>query len=235
MPFQTMVEPIPKKYDLDENYASELLVSLKLMHQNINKSLIESKEKNEKYRDKIANNIPYEIGQLVLLYTPTTKMGTSPKLTKQNRGPYRIIDKFGQHNFQIRHCGNLDDIQKVHAERLKPYHDRQPFIAPDLEEYVEIKVLFESSSEDEEDDENVEQIYNPITKLPEPVIPDLEENSNVKKVKGVIIEKTKGSKEISKKELTVHKPVRKVKPGLKKNVDFDLTLNETIEFVNENK
>jgi len=111
--------------------------------------MIKSKEYNEKYRDKTAKNIPFEIGQSSVLYTPTTKIGASPKLTKQNRDLIELLTNFGSHNFQIRHCGDLDDIQKVHAQRLKPYVSRKPFIAPDLEQTVEVQVIFDSSSVEE--------------------------------------------------------------------------------------
>jgi len=232
MPFQTMTEPIVKKYDLDTNYTSELLTSLKLMHKNVNESMIKSKEYNEKYRDKTAKNIPFEIGQLVLLYTPTTKIGASPKLTKQNRGPYRIIDKFGSHNFQIRHCGDLDDIQKVHAQRLKPYVSRKPFIAPDLEQTVEVQIIFDSSSSEE--DEESEPIYNPITGLPETD----DENSEIivkpKRVKKIMVNKSGITNKSNEGTELSQKTVRTPMSNSKKSVDFDLSQNEIIEFNNEN-
>ena len=151
LPVHSMLEPIKKKYSVDSHYPDELVTSLKLVHQNVTKSLEEYKEANERRREKIARNIPFEIGQLVLLYTPKVKQGTSAKLTKMNTGPYRITDKFSDHVFEITHYADKADVRKVNAHRLKPYNERKTFLTPDLLDPVEVTVqLGYSSSEDEE-------------------------------------------------------------------------------------
>jgi hypothetical protein len=73
-----------------------------------------------KYREK-----EYEVGDYVMLYTPTCEDGLRPKLATMWRGPYEVIAKPSPVNYTIRHlmlAGKPE--QTVYAHRLKRYCPR---------------------------------------------------------------------------------------------------------------
>ena len=72
---------------------------------------------NEQQIRCIKENI-YNIGDKVLLYDPTTKIGLSRKLTIRWKGPYTIIQKRSDINYIIDIDGKMSLVNK---QRLRPY------------------------------------------------------------------------------------------------------------------
>jgi ribosomal protein S14 len=67
----------------------------------------------------------HEVGDYVMLYTPTCADGLRPKLTTMWRGPYEIIAKPSPVNYTIRHLLLAGKpVQTVYAHRLKRYCPR---------------------------------------------------------------------------------------------------------------
>jgi hypothetical protein len=67
-----------------------------------------------------------EVGEYVMMYTPTCETGLRPKLVSMWRAPYEIIERTSPMNYRVRHtvlAGN--GTQVVHAHRLKRYWPRQ--------------------------------------------------------------------------------------------------------------
>ena len=60
----------------------------------------------------------FNIGDKVLLYDPTTKVGLSRKLTIRWKGPYTIIQKRNSINYVINIDGKMSLVNK---HRLRPY------------------------------------------------------------------------------------------------------------------
>ncbi len=138
------------KYDIDSNYCSFIIAAMRHAFLTVREFHEKSINRNIAYREKTAKDPNYVEGQLVLLYTSKVdEKGTTKKLTKLCRGPYRIIEKKGDLNYIIKNTTKPDDIQTVHAERLKKYMSREPFrhVLPDAE--IEINDETETDSETE--------------------------------------------------------------------------------------
>ena len=78
----------------------------------------------EKYR-KLPKLPHYNIGDLVLVYDPTTPPGTNPKLMRRWTGPYRILKRFSNVNYEVKAINPKSDrvrqVKKVHVYRMRPY------------------------------------------------------------------------------------------------------------------
>jgi hypothetical protein len=69
---------------------------------------------------------PLQVGELVLLYTPTAPSGLRPKLTTMWRGPHRILEAKSEVTFRIANVLLPDKpSQVVHVDRLKRYYPRR--------------------------------------------------------------------------------------------------------------
>jgi hypothetical protein len=74
----------------------------------------------KKYQDKV-----YEVGDYVMLYTPTCETGLRPKLTTMWRGPYQVVRKLSPVTYTVKHLLFAGKpMQTVHAHRLKRYCPR---------------------------------------------------------------------------------------------------------------
>ena len=83
--------------------------------------------RNRLYNQKIHGPV-YDTGEYVLLHYPVVKVGHSPKLTNPWRGPYRIIKRLNDVNFQIEEI-STQKRQVVHYDRLKRYHGTVPTVS----------------------------------------------------------------------------------------------------------
>lgn len=65
---------------------------------------------------------PYQVNELVWLYVPVIKPGTSSKFAIMWRGPFKILETPSTVNCVIQQeNGNM----RVHITRLKPYRTRE--------------------------------------------------------------------------------------------------------------
>jgi nitrogen regulatory protein PII/rRNA processing protein Gar1 len=67
----------------------------------------------------------FNVGDKVLLYDPTTKIGLSRKMTVRWRGPYVVMEKVNDVNYVINIQGKM---LKVHKHRLRPFHSHSTAI-----------------------------------------------------------------------------------------------------------
>ncbi len=85
------------------------------------------KSQQEVYKqnyDRTARYPQFDVGDQVLLYTPSIKPGTSPKLTQKYHGPYYITDANDQNFTYSITDSSTHKVHpsRVHANRLKLFH-----------------------------------------------------------------------------------------------------------------
>jgi transposase InsO family protein len=113
---------INKSYDTYSdvyNYGDELINKLKTVYNRIKQIYTDINEK----RVLALNNIQekqFNIGDKVLIYDPTTKIGLSRKLTIRWKGPYTIIEKRNDINYVINIDGKMSLVNK---HRLRLFND----------------------------------------------------------------------------------------------------------------
>ena len=100
-------------------YATELVQQLHDVHQRV-KEILENE--NKKRIDDMVPLKQYQIGDKVLLYDSSTKVGLSRKLTKRWKGPYTIIEQNSEVTYTIM---NEIGSQLVTVHRLKTAGDEE--------------------------------------------------------------------------------------------------------------
>ncbi|KAG1689561.1 Transposon Ty3-G Gag-Pol polyprotein [Nymphon striatum] len=99
-------------------------------------NLEKAAEGQERQVAKKATLTEFRIGDKVLLFSPAVKKGTTHKLNRPYKGPYRILERLSQINYKIGHIFNKRDIKIVHVDRIKEFIERTPFPAADLEAVI---------------------------------------------------------------------------------------------------
>ena len=109
---------VNKTYDTYNDvhiYADELMNKLKSVYARIKQLYIDINEKRTSELENIKEK-EFKIGDKVLLFDPTTKVGLSRKLTIRWKGPYIIIEKRNDINYVI----NIDGkMTLVNRQRLR--------------------------------------------------------------------------------------------------------------------
>jgi len=110
-----LARPPKPTYSYDD-YAQELRERLRATNQLAKDHLQEEKFKAKLQYDKGVNKKIFKIGDKVLLLDETVRRGRSKKLESQWVGPYTIIAKFSDVNYEIKRARKTI---RVHANRLK--------------------------------------------------------------------------------------------------------------------
>ena len=125
---------INKQDDTYENihdYGQQLVEKLKSVYDRIKNIYTKINEKRKQALENVKES-EYKIGDQVLLYDPTTKVGLSRKLTIRWKGPYKIIQKRNDINYVIDVHGKMSLVNK---HRLRPYVEKsnnEPIYANDI-------------------------------------------------------------------------------------------------------
>lgn len=84
-------------------------------------------QKRQKHRyDRGRQSKTYQVGQQVLVYRPIRKKGRSEKLLHRYYGPYRIVKKINDVNYQLELLsGRKKRRDCVYVSALKPFHTRK--------------------------------------------------------------------------------------------------------------
>lgn len=106
-------------YTVDE-YVSRLRFNLKATYQIVREKLIKNKQKNKKIYDRSTKPVLFKVGEQVQLLNENTRQGRSKKLEQQWLGPYTVMRKIDDLNYEIK-MGRKTHI--VHGNRLKTYYD----------------------------------------------------------------------------------------------------------------
>jgi RNase H-like domain found in reverse transcriptase/Reverse transcriptase (RNA-dependent DNA polymerase)/Integrase zinc binding domain/Retroviral aspartyl protease len=88
----------------------------------------------------------FNIGDWVMVYKPTTKLGLSKKLLAQYYGPFQIAEKISDITFRVKKSTSKNaPLELVNIDRLKPY-----FCSPHREESAPPAAESDSSESDSE-------------------------------------------------------------------------------------
>lgn len=118
--------------DIQSNPSDLLLTEKMKFIEEISKFASENISKVQKKQkegyDKKHTKVSFIPNQLVLLHNPSKIIGKSPKLDRQFKGPFRILEQTSPVNYKIKLVGETKrKIKKsliVHVDRLKPFFYR---------------------------------------------------------------------------------------------------------------
>lgn len=135
-PFDDIINPRRIKYDIAENYGSELMQRLHIVYQEVRDKLRKAAERQEKYQKK-SRIKDIQIGDLVFIRDLATQIGIAKKLTRKWKGPYRVLEKNSPVNFTVKAPGKHKSI-RVHSNLLKKYRVHQPDLLTQEEQEEEV-------------------------------------------------------------------------------------------------
>ena len=134
----SMALPIDCMYETRESrvfptpsdYVFNLKRELQKSHQLVREHFEAEQGRQKTYYDRGVYGPKYKVGDLVLVFFPTVKVGQTKKFTSFYHGPYRIIEIINDLNFNLHHLEN-NKVIKVHYDRLKKFNQRKEIITPE--------------------------------------------------------------------------------------------------------
>jgi transposase InsO family protein len=120
LPFDDIITPRRVRYDLDDNYASELAQRLHVVFTNVQDQLKLAAERQERQQHPKSSSVKIKVGDTVFLHNKSVKPGLTKAFRKPWVGPYKVLEQLGPVNFKI--CKvNGKKVINVHSNRLKLY------------------------------------------------------------------------------------------------------------------
>ena len=108
--------PVAFRSDL-KSYIKGVEVSRKIARDNIARH----QRINKAYSDRHANEVEYEINDLVWVHNPEVPIGLSKKLRRMWVGPYRVCDIGPNHTYRLQNCETMEiSPSMMNASRFKP-------------------------------------------------------------------------------------------------------------------
>ena len=101
-------------------------------------AMTKAQENYSKSYDKKRREVEYEIGSLVLIYTPAPEVGLAKKLMHFYKGPYKVVKKKSPNVYYVESLKS-HKIFPVPIQRMKPYLVRS---IEDEEEYSPLEISF---------------------------------------------------------------------------------------------
>jgi hypothetical protein len=95
--------------------------SLRTAYEAVGQANKNSHQNNKRLYDRRAKLREFKEGEFVYLFTPAKKPRLSKKFRPKWSGPYKIVKKISELNYEIE--GSNDKRQIVHVNRLKAAHD----------------------------------------------------------------------------------------------------------------
>ncbi len=142
LPIQYNLDSIPAGFNGIEDYRTHLVTGLRRVRENVTMVATRNRQEMERLYNLGKENSDLRVGDLVLMYRPTNKVGISPKLDSPWQGPARVLEKTSPVNFKIRFL-RAGNEQIIHANLLKKYYGILP---EDEKAYEELrKVTTEST------------------------------------------------------------------------------------------
>lgn len=112
-------------YDRDAD-ATELLHRVHKCREDVVKIIGRSQQRQKQRYDKTHRSVIFEPGDQVLIWTPVRVKGRSTKLLHRWHGPYKIVAKLSEVNYEVEiKKRNRQHRDTVHVSRLKKYYARQ--------------------------------------------------------------------------------------------------------------
>lgn len=121
LPIHLTINDHVLRYDLDENYASEMLKKMQISHELAKENLAKSIESRYAKHNSRKLKREFQLGDLVFMkIVVPTKGNLAAKFQPKWKGPFRIIEKKGPVTFKIKELSGRTE-HMIHAERLTPY------------------------------------------------------------------------------------------------------------------
>ncbi|XP_065182524.1 uncharacterized protein LOC135813352 [Sycon ciliatum] len=105
-------------------YVRTLRQRLQHAHTVVRKRLANVHRHQARLHDAGISAVRYEVDDLVWLLVPAVPVGTTPKLARPWKGPFRVVDKLSEVVYRIADTRPPGKRQVVHANRLKRCHVR---------------------------------------------------------------------------------------------------------------
>lgn len=119
LPFDTLLPSVTE-------YAGEAIARADHARQLARSRLQASQEHQRQLYDSHHRNVHFSPGSLVLLWSPTRRVGLSEKLLSRYTGPYRVVRQVTDVTYEIVPADSTSSSSPssdiVHIARLKPYH-----------------------------------------------------------------------------------------------------------------
>ena len=160
LPIHLTIKENRVKYNLDDNYVTELLTKMQMAHvtakENIEKSI---NKRCEKFNHRKTRR-EFMLGDVVYMYSPAVQGNIlSRKLQTKWRGPYRIIEKKGPVTFKIKEIHGKKE-HMVHADRLKLYKGNLGEEEENLAEMNTQEAVLETQESIEENQNKIDDFLN---------------------------------------------------------------------------
>ena len=114
--------PIDVAYDLPKNFVEDFDTRFTEARGLVKQNLMEARLKQKQQYDKKHRNIEFDVGQKVLIYSKTKKVGLSSKLLNLYYGPYVIIKKLGPVTYSCQDI-RTQKMTKSHVSRMKMFYE----------------------------------------------------------------------------------------------------------------
>ena len=107
--------------DLDQ-YKTSLLITLREAYEKLNTHKADQREKVKEYYDKTHKDIDFAVGSLVMIYSETTPIGMTPKLTPRWSGPFEVLEKINANTYRIKITSDtVVKLVPIPSERIIPF------------------------------------------------------------------------------------------------------------------
>lgn len=136
LPYSALAQKDKISYCDSPSYCQNLMPAMSKIFKDVKFNLERAAETQESHRKKVAVDKNIELGDRVMLFTPSLKPGLCKKFAKFNSGPFRVTEKVSNVNFKIQLLEDPSKSQVVHVDRLSKCTDRKVFPAwSEIDEY----------------------------------------------------------------------------------------------------
>ncbi|RWS24681.1 hypothetical protein B4U80_10857 [Leptotrombidium deliense] len=111
----------------------ELKENITFLRELAREEIMKSQETNMEYVNRSRQNVNFNEGDIVLQWKPNAEVGKADKLTTKMSGPYKIIRKVSDVNYEIEDIRETPGVRPrklrdvVHVDRLKLFNERNEF------------------------------------------------------------------------------------------------------------
>ena len=105
-----------------KDYRRQVLEGLQQVFQKVRYTNDRKRQAQESYLDECRIDSPYQVGDLVWIFTPAVRSGNVLKLSHPWRGPFRITECPSPVTVRVHNLAGKPLHQQVHVMRLKPYN-----------------------------------------------------------------------------------------------------------------
>ena len=124
-------QPSTVKHKNADDYITKLLPKLEAMRAVAAESVKHHQEIYKEIYDRKAEEKNWPLGTKVLLHSPTTPVGLTPKLYRRYGDVWYLAAKVGPVNYILRHSVTHKQLDHpIHVQRLRLYHDEREQFEP---------------------------------------------------------------------------------------------------------